>query len=96
MLLVDQTYHYQELGMGYGPWESHCRVRIFQPHPESTICSFQTVAWIQVPRLQISLDLSDVTRQPVWLKSYPSYLDRALLPASVEAIESRVRLVQLL
>lgn len=37
MLLVDQSYRYQEFGMGYGPWENHCRIRIFQPHPKSTV-----------------------------------------------------------
>ncbi|MBM0745706.1 hypothetical protein JOY44_30285 (plasmid) [Phormidium sp. CLA17] len=37
MLVVDQTYRYREFGIGYGPWETLCRVRIFQPHPESTV-----------------------------------------------------------
>lgn len=37
VLVVDQVYRYQEFGIGYDHWETHCRVRIFQPHPEATV-----------------------------------------------------------
>jgi hypothetical protein len=35
--LIDQTYYWQGHGNGVGLWQSKCRLRIFQPHPESTI-----------------------------------------------------------
>lgn len=36
-VLVDQTFTWKGFGNGFGKWDSCCRIRIFQPHPEQQV-----------------------------------------------------------
>lgn len=35
--IVDKTYRWTGFGNGLGNWASHCRIRIFRPHPEQIV-----------------------------------------------------------
>jgi hypothetical protein len=35
--IIDQIYNWQGFANGVGNWESSCRLRIFQPHPEQVV-----------------------------------------------------------
>lgn len=37
MLTTDRTDYWRGFGDGFGNWESHCRLRIFRPHPEAIV-----------------------------------------------------------
>lgn len=79
---VDQIYYWKGFGDGLGQWESYCRLRIWQPHPEQTIVmlsdegldsgtSITNCVEYIAPKIAAEFELDPQTTD--WIEHYPGY-----------------------
>lgn len=93
--LVDQDYIWKGFGNGLGNWDSRCRIRIFQPHPEQQVVIASDLGIDASTSITSCADglatlvVEDFDLDPVlvlWIEHYP-YLRQIDPPAEFSRVE---------